>query len=76
MTLGRLLELLNAEKQGHQIMKKTTLKWREYGERCEEVKLSECDLSDFVNEDTDDVWIEFFIKHVEYSEYAEHKQGR
>lgn len=42
MTLGRLLELLNAEKQGHQIMRKITPKWMEdYDGRCEEVKLSE-----------------------------------
>ena len=62
MTLGHLLLLLDAEKQGHQIIRKTTIKWREYTEHCDEVKLSECDLSDFINDDTDDVLIEFFIK--------------
>lgn len=63
MKLGHLLLLINAERKGHQIMKKTTTHYyMDTYKHCEEVKLSECELSDFINDDIDDVQIEFFIK--------------
>lgn len=65
MTLGRLLELLEAEKQGHQVIRRTILKWRDYGDYEEEVKICECDLSEFVNPEDDDIWVLFYIKGIE-----------
>lgn len=63
MTLGRLIELYQAEQQGKQIMMK---KYRyEYFESCkhiEEIKLSECDLSTLVLDDGDDYSYTYFIK--------------
>lgn len=64
MTLGRLMELYQAEQQGKQIMMK---KYRYYDfesyNRIEEIKLSECDLSTFVLEDADDDYsYTYFIK--------------
>lgn len=67
MTLGRLMELYQAEQQGKQIMMK------EY--RCDyigsykyikEIKLSECDLSTLVlGDENDDYSYKFFIKDEE-----------
>lgn len=65
MTLGRLLELLEAEKQGHQVIRRTILKWCNYDERHEEVKIEDCDLKEFVDPEDDDVWIVFYIKDIE-----------
>jgi len=61
MTLGRLMELYQAEQQGKQIMKK---EYRCFGyyKHIEEIKLSECDLSTLVLEDSDDYSYTYFIK--------------
>lgn len=63
MTLGRLIELYQAEQQGKQIMKK------EYScgyfgsyKHIKEIKLSECDLSTLVLDDGDDYSYTYFIK--------------
>ena len=53
MTLGRLMELYQAEQQGKQIMKKEYSCFGSY-KYIEEIKLSECDLSTIVLDDTDD----------------------
>lgn len=70
MTLGRLLELLNAEKQGHQIMKKSVYvhDFVVYAERKTEIKLTECELQDLVSDGYNDKKFKnvfFFIKDVE-----------
>lgn len=67
MTLGRLMELYQAEQQGKRIMMKEC--------RCgclgsykyiKEIKLSECDLSTLVLDDEDDNYsYTFFIKDEE-----------
>ena len=70
MTLGRLMELYQAEQQGKQIMK------REYGrfvimrETITKVKLAECELSEFVIDNQVDTFkpdccYTFFIKDEE-----------
>lgn len=61
MTLGRLMELYQAEQQGKQIMKK---EYRCFGpyKHIEEIELSECDLSTLVLEDSDDYSYIYFIK--------------
>lgn len=64
MTLGRLMELYQAEQQGKQIM----MKEYSYGsyKHIEEIKLSECDLSMLVLGDEDDDYsYTFFIKDEE-----------
>lgn len=55
MTLGRLMELYQAEQQGKQIM----VKIRNYGyydtyTRIKEVSISDSDLEDLINNDEDD----------------------
>lgn len=66
MTLGRLMELYQAEQQGKQIMKR---EWRHgyYGgyEFTSKVKLSECELKDLVLDEQEDTSITFFIKNEE-----------
>lgn len=62
MTLGRLMELYQAEQQGKQIMKKEYRCFGSY-KYIEEIKLSECVLSMLVLEDTDDDYsYTYFIK--------------
>lgn len=62
MTLGRLMELYQAEQQGKQIMKKEYRCFGSY-KYIEEIKLSECDLSTLILEDTDDNYsYTYFIK--------------
>ena len=67
MTLGRLMELYQAEQQGKQIMKKEyRCGYLESYEHIEEIKLSECDLSMLVLGDEDDDYsYTFFIKDEE-----------
>lgn len=63
MTLGRLMELYQAEQQGKQIMKKEyRCGYLESYKHIEEIKLSECDLSTLVLDDTDDYSYTYFIK--------------
>lgn len=65
MTLGRLMELYQAEQQGKQIMQKEYHP-RYYYERITEVKISDCDLSTFVDDDSDDEFgYIYFIKDEE-----------
>lgn len=66
MTLGRLIELYQAEQQGKQIMRR---EWY-YGyysghEFTSKVKLSECDLKDLVLDEQEDTSITFFVKDEE-----------
>lgn len=75
MTLGRLLELLEAEKQGHQIMRKSVYMhdFYVYAERKTEIKLTECDLHELVFDGFDDKKFKsifFYIKDVE-DEYGD-----
>lgn len=68
MTLGRLMELYQAEQQGKQIMiKEHNCGFFETYENIKEIKLSECELSKLVLEDTNDRgWsYTFFIKDEE-----------
>lgn len=64
MTLGRLLELLEAEKQGHQIIRRRMGGWSGL-EYLDEVKLECCELRDFVISEDDDRLIVFYIKDIE-----------
>lgn len=65
MTLGILLELINAEKQGHQIIRRRMGGWSGL-EYHDEVRLECCELSDFViPEDDDGHLVVFYIKDVE-----------
>ena len=73
MTLGRLMELYHAEQQGKQIMQ------REYRpgyyssyERITEAKISDCDLSTFVDDDSDD---KFDYKYIYFIKDEEDKYG-
>lgn len=69
MTLGRLMELYQAEQQGKQIMlREYRCGYLEIYENIEEVKLSECELSKLVLEydnDTLGYSYTFFIKDEE-----------
>lgn len=65
MTLGRLMELYQAEQQGKQIM----VKIRDYGyydtyTRIKEVSISDSDLEDLINND-EDRSCTYFIKDEE-----------
>lgn len=55
MTLGRLMELYQAEQQGKQIMCKE-LRYGYYSnyKNIKEVTISDCDLGTFISNDTDD----------------------
>lgn len=69
MTLGRLIELYQAEQQGKQIM----VKIRDYGyyetyTRIKEITISDCDLEDLVN-DKEDRSCTYFIKDEENDDY-------
>ena len=69
MTLGRLMELYQAEQQGKQIMmREYRCGYLESYENIEEVKLSECELSTLVlenNTDALDFSYTYFIKDEE-----------
>lgn len=69
MTLGRLMELYQAEQQGKQIMKKEYRCFGSY-KHIEEIKLSECDLSTLVLEDTDDNYSYIYFIKGEEDEYG------
>ena len=58
------MELYQAEQQGKQIMKKEYRCFGSY-KHIEEIKLSECDLSTLVLEDSDDYSYTYFIKDEE-----------
>ena len=66
MTLGRLMELYQAEKQGKQIMMRTNVVGfhcsREY---IEEVKISKYELNDFLTANKPGIYYNFFIKDEE-----------
>jgi len=73
MTLGRLMELYQAEQQGKQIMmKEYRCGYLESYKHIKEIKLSECDLSTLVLDDTDDYSYTYFIKGEE-DEYGQRK---
>lgn len=63
MTLGELIKLYQAEQEGKQIMvHKHIYGYIESRDYDFEIKLSDTELSDFVNQENDDVYIEFYIK--------------
>lgn len=71
MTLGRLMELYQAEQQGKQIMKRTYR--REYyssHKYIEEVKITECELKDLVLDRQENESYTYFIKDEE-DEYGD-----
>lgn len=70
MTLGRLIELYQAEKDGKTIMCKTVhIGYYNNSSYTHEVKISEIELSDLTNEE-DDVYSRFYIKDEE-NEYGD-----
>lgn len=72
MTLGRLIELYQAEQEGKQIM----VKIRKYGHgyfdsytRIEEVSISDSELEDLINNNNEDESYTYFIKDEENEDY-------
>ena len=66
MTLGRLIELYQAEQQGKQIMMRVRHSgYYESHEHTEEVKITECELKDLVLNEQEDTSITFYIKDEE-----------
>ena len=63
MTLGRLIELYQAEQAGKQIMAKTKY-WGHYGHHTDikEVKISDLELEELVLADQGEITTTFFIK--------------
>ena len=68
MTLGRLIELYQAEQEGKQIM----VKIQKYGHgyfdsytRIAEVSISDSNLEDLINDDNEDESYRYFIKDEE-----------
>lgn len=75
MTLGRLMELYQAEQQGKQIMcKKLRYGYYSNYKKINEVTISDCDLGTFISHDTDDDYGDYkytyFIKDEE-DEYGD-----
>lgn len=71
MTLGRLIELYQAEKDGKTIMCKIYYYGYTYTNSfTHEVKISEIELSDLTNEEDDDRHSQFYIKDEE-NEYGD-----
>lgn len=68
MTLGRLMELYQAEQQGKQIMKRTCGTARDW---IEEVKITECDLSILAN-----VEVKIDITNYEYSFFIKDEEDK
>lgn len=64
MTLGRLIELYQAEQQGKQIMVKIRFGYYNTYTRIKEVTISDCDLEDLVNDKEDESYT-YFIKDEE-----------
>lgn len=66
MTLGRLIELYQAEQQGKQIMMRTHhAGYYSFHEYTEEVKITERELKDLVLDEQEDDFITFYIKDEE-----------
>lgn len=66
MTLGRLMELYQAEQQGKQIMMRTYRHgYYSSHEYTSEVKITECELKDLVLDKEEDESYTFFIKDEE-----------
>ena len=66
MTLGRLMELYQAEQQGKQIMMKTNYNTLySFHENISEVKITECELKDLVLDEQEDKSYTYFIKDEE-----------
>lgn len=66
MTLGRLMELYQAEQQGKQIMMRNRHSgYYSSHEYIEEVKITECELKDLVIDEQTDTSITFYIKDEE-----------
>ena len=66
MTLGRLMELYQAEQQGKQIIIRTCHGgYYSSHEYTEEVKITECELKDLVLDEQEDVSHTYFIKDEE-----------
>lgn len=66
MTLGRLMELYQAEQQGKQIMMRVRHSgYYESHEYTEEVKIVECELEDLVTDKQEDTSYIYFIKDEE-----------
>lgn len=71
MTLGRLMELYQAEQQGKQIMcKKLQYGYYSNHKEINEVTISDCDLGTFIFNDTDNDYYIYFIKDEE-DEYGD-----
>lgn len=68
MTLGRLMELYQAEQQGKQIMR---IEHDTAGEWIKEVKITECDLSILAN-----VSVMIDISNLEYSFFIKDEEDR
>ena len=64
MTLGRLMELYQAEQESKQIMK---IEFNDYlsGKIIESVKISEYELNDLIITDKPGIYYDFFIKDEE-----------
>ena len=66
MTLGRLMELYQAEKQGKQIMmRKSSVGFFVSYQSIEEIKISDCELSSLLSQEESGYYINFFIKDEE-----------
>ena len=66
MTLGRIMELYQAEQQGKQIMMRTYRSgYYSSHEYTEEVKITECELKDLVLDEQEGTSITFYIKDEE-----------
>ena len=66
MTLGRLMELYQAEQQGKQIMMRTHHSgYYSSHEHISEVKITECELKDLILDEQEDTSITFYIKDEE-----------
>ena len=66
MTLGRLIELYQAEQQGKQIMRRTYRSgYYSTHKYTEEVKITECELKDLVLGEQGDEFYTYFIKDEE-----------
>lgn len=68
MTLGRLMELYQAEQQGKQIMKRTRGTAREW---IEKVKITECDLKILAN-----IAVEIDISNYEYDFFIKDEEDK
>ena len=66
MTLGRLMELYQAEKQGKQIMMRTHYRgYYDFNQFISEVKITECELKGLVLDEQENESYTYFIKDEE-----------